>query len=156
MKASRQTYEQHADRLAKVIDIGYRIISESEIPLEDKARLLRMCKLDKESALNPAPIYKRVGSLRCIESEHFYYWNETQGAHIEKFWLELKRNGTQYERKDIFKSVLKRNRINNRQEYDYIIDEMLVAEVNKRITMEEYKKLNEMLLVYEKKHTKNN
>jgi hypothetical protein len=151
MKSPRLTYEQHAEKFARAVDIGLKILEEADISPRDKERLIRLAESDKEMALNPPPIYKKVASLNCIIAEQLYYWNEEKGRHVEQFWDELAKNGIDYKRKDIFKTVLKRSRINNLQEYDYILDEILVAHQSHRLTTEELEKLNELLLNYEQK-----
>lgn len=155
MKPVRQSYEQRAEQFAKVCDIAIQMLSDANIPLEEKTRMIRTSMSDKELALHPEPMYKRIGSLKCIEAEHFWYWNEHQGVHIDKFWQEVKAAGLGYHRKDIFVKILMRGRIGNRIEYDYVIDEILVAEQTERITKEEVARLNNYLLNYEKLKSKN-
>jgi hypothetical protein len=154
MKKVRQTYEQRAEQFAKICDIGIQVLTEAEISADEKKRMISMCNSDKEMALHPLPIYKRIGSLKCIEAEHFWYWNEHNGRHINEFWLKVKEAGLDYERKDIFKRLLKRGRISNMQEYDYVIDEILVGEQTGRISIDEAKKLNNYLSNYEKTRKK--
>lgn len=150
MKAARQTYEQRAEKFAKVCDIAIKVLSEANLPAEEKERMIRISKSDKKLALHPQPIYKRIGSLKCIEEEHFWYWNEHKGTHIDQFWNELKNTIIGYERKDRFAKILKRERIDSKIEYDYVIDEIFTAEQVGRITDCEAARLNNYLLIYEK------
>ncbi|MBK7308896.1 MAG: hypothetical protein IPI88_19040 [Chitinophagaceae bacterium] len=154
MKNKRQTYEQRAEQFAKVCDIGIQVLTEAEISADEKKRMIDMCNGDKEMALHPLPIYKRIGSLKCIEAEHFWYWNEHNGKHIDDFWREVKVAGLDFERKDMFKRILKRGRISNMQEYDYTTDEILVAEQTARISIDEVVRLNNYLTNYEKTRQK--
>ena len=154
MKKARQTYEQRAEQFAKVRDIGIKVLTEAEISPHEKKRMIGMCSSDKEMALHPLPVYKRIGSLKCIEAEHFWYWNEHNGTHINEFWKEIKKAGLDYERKDIFKKILKHGKISNIQEYDYVIDEILVAEQTGRISIDEIKRLNYYLNNYEETRRK--
>lgn len=150
VKKPRQTYEQRAEQFAKVCDIGIQVLNEAEISADEKKRMIGICNSDKEMALNPLPIYKRIGSLKCLEAEYFWYWNEHNGRHINEFWRQVKEAGFDYERKDLFKKILKRGRISNMQEYDYVIDGILVAEQTGRISLEEVERLNKYLYNYEK------
>ena len=154
VKKPRQTYEQRAEQFAKVCDIGILVLNEAEISPDEKRRMIGMCSSDKEMALHPLPIYKRIGSLKCLEAEHFWYWNEHNGRHINEFWRQVKEAGLDYERKDIFKKIFKRGRISNMHEYDYVIDEILVAEQKGRISLEEAERLNKYLSNYEKTRQK--
>ncbi|MBX3240809.1 MAG: hypothetical protein KIT80_23040 [Chitinophagaceae bacterium] len=154
MKKARQTYEQRAEQFAGVCDIGIKVLTEAEIAPDEKERMLRICRSDKEMALHPLPVYKRVGSLKCIEAEHFWYWNEHNGKHIDEFWRGVREAGLPYERKDMFKKILRRGSISNMQEYDYVIDEILVAEQTGRISLDEVERLNNYLNNYEKKRQK--
>lgn len=150
MKKVRQTYEQRAEQFSKVCDIGVQVLIEAEISADEKERMIGLCSSDKQHALNPLPIYKQIGSLKCIEAEHFWYWNEHNGSHIDKFWGKVKEEGLDYERKDLFQRILKRGKISNLQEYDYVIDEILVAEQIGRISIDEVRRLNNYLSNYEK------
>src|SRR5687768_13120467 len=135
MKKVRQTYEQKAEQFAKACDIGIQVLSEAIIPADEKKRMIGSCGSDKQMALHPLLVYKRIGSLKCIEAEHFWYWNEHNGNHIDEFWRKIKEAGLGYERTDMFQRILKRGRISNMHEYDYVIDEILVAEQNGRISI---------------------
>jgi len=149
MKPKRQTYQQRAEHFAKVCDIAVEVLSEADIADDEKTRMIKISHSDKQMALFPQSMYKRIDSLKCIESENLWYWNEHHGLHIDKFWQKIKDAGLDYYRKDIFQIVLKRSRISNRTEYDYVIDEILVAEQLGRITPDEAKRLNSYLLNYE-------
>lgn len=154
MPKARQTYEQRAEQFAKVCEIGIEVLTEAEISADEKKRMVGMCSSDKEMALHPLPIYKRIDSLKCIEAEHFWYWNEHNGRHIDEFWKQIKDAGLAYERKDMFKRILQRSRISNMQEYDFVIDEILVAEQTGRISIDEVRRLNNYLSCYEKTRQK--
>jgi hypothetical protein len=150
MKKTRQTYEQRASQFANICDIGIKVLTEAEISFDEKKRMIDMCNSDKEKALHPLPIYKRIRSLKCLEAEHFWYWNEHNGGHINEFWKEVKEAGFDYQRKDLFKKILTRSRISNMQEYEYVIDEILVAEQTGRISIDQVERLNNYLTNYEK------
>ena len=102
-KKPRQTYEMRAEQFAKVCDIGIQVLNNAEISENEKKRMIGICSSDKELALHPLPIYKRILSLKCLEAEHFWYWNEHYGKHIDEFWRQVKDVGLDYERKDMFK-----------------------------------------------------
>ena len=51
-------------------------------------------------------------------------------------------------------SLISNNRISNMQEYDYTIDEILVAEQTGRISIDEVVRLNNYLTNYEKTRQK--
>lgn len=143
-----------AEQFAKVCDIGIQVLNNAEISEDEKKRMIGICSSDKELALHPLPIYKRIGSLKCLEAEHFWYWNEHYGKHIDEFWRQVKDVGLDYERKDMFKKILKHGRISNMQEFDYVIDEILVAEQTGRLSLEEVERLNKYLYNYEKTRQK--
>ena len=80
----------------------------------------------------------------------FIYWNEAKGNDVEKFWKEIYFQKIDYERKDTIKSVLKRNLIKNQNEYDIIIDTLVVAEQIRRINLEQKKILSQLIGKFER------
>ena len=105
-------------------------------------------------ALNPEPQFKKVASLKYLENDFLIYWNEADGEDIEKFWIELYKNGIDFERKDTIQAVLKRKRIKDIPEYDSVIDNIVVAEQIGRIDKSQVKELNQLIGEFEQRQTK--
>ena len=154
MTKTRQTYESRSALFAKACDIGYEILSKAEIPEEEKQREPRIILSDKDMALNPLPQYKRIDSLKCIEAEHFWYWNEKSGPHIREYWKAISKAGLPYKGKDIIALVLKRGRVKDIYEFDFLKDELFVAEQTKRLTSAEAQTIKAAMVKFEFKDQK--
>ena len=155
MNSKRQTYQERAERLAKTIDIAEKVIVDSK-SFDEKTRthFLKWGQEIKHMALNPEPQFKKVASLKYLENDFLIYWNEADGEDIEKFWIELYKNGIDFERKDTIQAVLKRKRIKDIPEYDSVIDNIVVAEQIGRIDKSQVKELNQLIGEFEQRQTK--
>lgn len=149
MKKPRQTYETRAALFAAACDIGYDILAKADIPDEEKQRELRIILSDKHSALNPPPQFKRIDSLKCLEAEHFWYWNEKTGPHIREYWKAIANAGLPFKGKDIIAMVLKRGRVKDIHEFDFLKDELFAAEQIGRISNPEAEIIKAAMVKFE-------
>lgn len=116
---------------------------------------IQNCYLEwKDNALYPEPKYKKIASLKYVIERIFTIFNEGSGDFVEYFWKEINKQNLGYVREDKLWKVLKRSKINNRIEYEYIIDTIGPAEQENRITNEEAKLLSEMIGIFENKKMK--
>ncbi|TAJ13471.1 hypothetical protein DMA11_08635 [Marinilabiliaceae bacterium JC017] len=138
MGKKRIIYQERAERLSKAVDIAVKIIQESDSHGDDfKTPMVNFCNQVKQMALNPEPQFRKVASIKYLENDFLIYWNESADKEVDKFWIELHKNGIDYEKKDTIQAVLKRGRIKNIHEFDNIIDNIVVAEQIGRITKEQ-------------------
>jgi hypothetical protein len=143
-------YEKKANQLVRAIDIADQVISESlTIPADLKKQLLFFSSKTRSMALNPEPQFKRVASLKYLENDFLIYWNETAGVDSDKFWQLISGGGLEYKNKNTMQDILRRNKIKNVQEYDYIIDNIVVAEQTGSITNNQVIQLNNLLAEFE-------
>lgn len=153
MSSKKLTYQDRAERLAKIVDIAESVIKGSDILSDDtKSGKLQWGRQIKEMALNPEPQFKRVASIKYLEDDFLTYWNEASGPDVEKFWSTLNNGGIDFERKDIIKAILKRGKIKDIYEYDYVIDNIVVAEQLGRINNGQVDELNRFLGEFEQKN----
>lgn len=153
----KANYETEALKLSKAADIA--IDAFKKFPPHDwnEEHLLHFekCYLEwKDDALYPDPKFKSIASLKYIIQDVFTIFQEGSGDFVEYFWKEIKNQNLDYVREDKLWKVLKRGKINNRVEYEYVIDIIVPAEQENRITNEEAKLLNEMIGVFENKKKK--
>ena len=150
MTKNKLTYQERAERLKKAIDIAEKIVSQSlEMEISLKKAMLSFGNTTKKDALNPLPEFKKIASIKCLENDFLIYWNETKGEDVERFWKEIYDNEIGFERKDTIKLVLKRNKIKNRNEYNNIIDTIVVAEQTGRITTVQKEILSKLISQFE-------
>lgn len=145
------TYQERAERLGKAIDIAEKIISQSlEMEFSLKKAMLSFGNTTKNDALNPEPEFRKIASIKYLEDDFLIYWNEAKGSDIESFWKEIYSKKIGFERKDVIELVIKRNKIKNKNEYNTIIDTIVVAEQIGRITTEQREILSELIGQFEK------
>jgi len=147
------TYQERAERLSKAVDIAVKIVNESERFGDDfKTPMINFCNQVKHMALNPEPQFKKVASIKYLENDFLTYWNESADKEVDKFWIELHRNGIDFEKKDTIQTVLKRGKIKDIHEFDNIIDNIVVAEQIGRINQEQVIELNKMIGDFENRN----
>ncbi|MCB0704277.1 MAG: hypothetical protein KDC34_03170 [Saprospiraceae bacterium] len=152
MPKKRQLYQERAEQLAKAIDIAEKIMLSSK-SLDDitKTHFLNWGRELKNLALHPEPVFRKIASLKYLENDFLVYWNEAEGKDVEDFWIEIYKNGIDYERKDTIQAVLKRNKIKDVHEYDNVIDNIVVAEQIGRINTEQVIELNRLIADFEQR-----
>lgn len=152
MKSKVSKYEEQADKLAKTIDIAEQVIRESKDFNADVARpMLDFGTQVKHMALNPEPQFKKLVSLKYLESDFFIFWNESSGPDVDKFWDRVFEAKLGYVRKDAIQDALKRKKIKNIHEFDFITDNIVVYEQTGRLNQEQVIELNKYIGEFERR-----
>jgi hypothetical protein len=100
MTSKLSKYEEQADKLAKAVDIAEQVIKESADFNPELAKpMLDFGTQVKHKALNPEPQFKKIGSLKYLESDFFTFWNESDGPDVDKFWDKVFESRLGYIRK---------------------------------------------------------
>jgi hypothetical protein len=155
MEKTRETYEERAQKLASAVDIAKEILNtSSEFTDFEKKEYLKLGEVVKGLALNPRKGFKRMDSLKYLESDYFVHWNEIENPEGHKFWTELYKKGLYRERRNIIEKVLKRNKIKTIAEFEFINDTIVVAEQTGHITESQSKQLNQLMGDFEFKQNK--
>ena len=147
------TYQERAERLSKSVDIAVKIVNESEQFGDDfKTPMINFCNQLKQMALNPEPQFKKVASIKYLENDFLTYWNESTDKEVDKFWIEIHKNGIDFEKKDTIKTVLKRGKIKDINEFYNIIGNIVIAEQIGWIDQEQIIELNRMIGDFENRN----
>lgn len=155
--AERKNYETEALKLSKACDIAIEALEKFPPKIWDEKTVLHIINCyreEKHDILNPLPQYKKIASLKYAIESTFTMFNESSGDFVEYFWKEIKSQNLDYVREDKLGKILKRGRIKDFQEFDYITDTMVPAVQESRITNEEFKSLSEMLGHFENRKSK--
>jgi hypothetical protein len=152
MTSKVSKYEEQADRLARAIDIAEQIIKESADFNAGLAKpMLDFGTQVKHMALNPEPKFRRLVSLKYLESDFFTFWNESSGPDVDKFWTKVFESKLGYVKKDAIHNVLKRKKIKNIHEFDFITDNIVVYQRTGRLNQQQVIELNEYIGEFEKR-----
>ena len=109
-------------------------------------KMKRFFESTRAMALYPELGFATIASLSSLETEFFSYWNETRGAHAQRFWREVARHGLPFRQRNVIDEVLAHGRITNRGDYDTVTD--LIGDEG-TITNARRKRLEAMLGRYE-------
>lgn len=153
MSKSR-SYESEAKKLAAAIDIAIEAFQNecpSNFESHHQEHFINTYKGWKESCLNPEDKFKNLGSLKYTIQDVFTFFQEGSGPTVEYFWNKLEKAGLDFKRENKLGKILKRGKIKNRVEYDYVTDMLVVAQQKEMVTELEAQRLSEMLGKFENK-----
>ncbi len=150
MAKKRQTYEERAKQfvLATAI-IEDVVLASSRYSDEQKALIKKGFTEFKRMALDPEPVFRRIASLRYLEEEVLSGWRDATGPDADQIWAEIKRQELPYVRKDVLTLVLKRKCIKDQHEFDYVTDNIVIAQQEGRINHEQAVALDAMLMKFQ-------
>lgn len=159
-----EKYKIASVNLAKAADIAITVFREfppkgwNEHHLsKDKNQIDHFIELYsefKENALNPGPKFANMQSLKYKIEEVFTYFQEGHGQCVEEFWREIKAQNLPYKRENKMMKILKRKKINNIQEFDFVIDVIVPYEQEGLINKDEVILLNNLLAEFETRKKK--
>ena len=145
-------YNAEALRLAKAIDLAIEAFQKYSPQNWNTQQVMHFVKVYSEwknSALNPAPQFKKAASLNYIIEDVFTYFQEGAGNNVEHFWAQITKENLGYIREDRLSKILSKNKLKNCVDYEYVIDVLVVAEQEGRIGEQQVKKLSEIIGEYE-------
>ncbi len=125
---SKQTYREKAELLAKIIDIAIdaiKIFPPTNYTQANLNQFITVYKGFKEDALNPESRYKNLKSLSYIWNDVLIYFQEASGKTVDYFWNEINKQGLDCKRENKMAKILKRKKINNQNEYDFVVDSIV-------------------------------
>ena len=146
-------YQIEAERWARATDIANEatilrhskgLITDNELKIITDAHIFQ-----KHMALYPEKKFRKISSLKYHISDTLTYFQEATGEDVEYFWNKVKEHNLGYERVDRLAKVLKKKRITNRFEYEYIKDQIVIAQQTGKITEAQGILLDKWLYKYE-------
>ncbi|GGF09334.1 hypothetical protein [Flavobacterium limi] len=157
-------YKIASENLAKASDIAIAVLQkfppkgwEEHYVTENKNQINHFIDLYmewKEMALNPEPQFCNMQSLKYVYENIFTTFLEGSGVFVEEFWKEIKAQNLPYKRENKLVKILKRKKINNIQEFDFVTDVIVPYQQEGLINEEEVILLNTYLSNFEDKKNK--
>ncbi len=150
-------YEEMSLNLIKAADIAIESLKKFPPKSWDNFYFNHVlnCYIEFEFKIsNPEPKYCNLRSLKYLEEDVFTRFHEVSGENVEEFWRRIKEEGLPYKRKDKMQKILKRKKIINDIEYDFVTDVIVPYQQEGMITEEEVILLNTYLGDFEKKAKK--
>ncbi|RYJ42440.1 hypothetical protein [Flavobacterium beibuense] len=150
----KKTYDEEAKKLANAIDIALDAFEQYPVKglTPDQRNMMINSYLEfRHSALNPLPQYKKLASLKYLITDVFIYFNEATGDTVEYFWKQIHLNNLDYQRENKLLKILKRQKIKDRIEYEYVTDIMVHYHQQGLISDEELLQIQKMIEAFENK-----
>ena len=144
----RKDYDTEAMKLVKAVNTAiesFQKFPPSDLTNENVNQVISVYSEWRHSILNPEPAFKKIASLNHYVQQVFTYFNEGNGETVEYFWKQLKVEQLGYPREDQLRKAINRGKIKHRMEYDLVVDNLVIAEQEQRISQHEAEQLNEML-----------
>jgi len=146
------SYEEQVKQLIAAIDIAIKAFQLYPPKIWDDAAIQHVVNVYvsfKNDAQNPLPKFKNKQSLNYTINDVFTYFQEASGGTVDYFWQEIKLAGLDFKRENKLGKILKRKKIKNRIEYDFIIDVLVPYQQEGLISGDEVELLNKLLADYE-------
>lgn len=154
---SKRNYEEEAKSLSKAIDVAvdsFKKFSPKDFNEFHLDHVIKTYLSWKEGLFNPEPKYKNLKSLQYEIEAVFTYFQESSGATVDYFWQQINNLQLGYKRVNKLEKILKRKRIKNDIEYDFIIDVLVPYQQENIITSDEVNIINNLLADYERISTR--
>lgn len=150
-------YKEASDNLGKAVDIAVNAFRRNRPKDFNELQTLDFVNsyLEwKDNALNAESKFRNLGSLKYLVEAVFTYFQEGHGKCVEEFWKEIKVQNLPYKRENKMVKILKRKKINNIHEYDFVIDVIVPYQQEGLITDEDVVLLNELIGQFEMRKKK--
>ncbi len=145
-------YIEARNSLVKAIELANEVLLEYPHgrTKEDVDGSVEFNNYRKNLALNAAKEFQTMQSLNYLIEDFFIYFQEGAGRpDVEEFWRRVKEANLPYERENKLEKILKRGRIRNDIEYDYVVDTIVPFQQEGILSDEDVKRLNEMIEKFE-------
>lgn len=145
-------YLEQAANLVKAIDIAIDVIRTTPPKGFDQKQIqtvLQSYDGFKKQVVEAEPKFKTLASLKYDIENVFTYFQEASGDTVNEFWRRIKEAGLPYERVNKMDRLLKRKKIKNQIEYDYVVDTIVPLQQAGILSNEDVKRLHEMIKSYE-------
>ncbi len=143
--------------LCKAIDIAIESVKKFPPKGFDNNHLDHFVKTYLEfrhGVLNPAPQYKNGKSLSYKKNDVLTYFQEGTGDAVHYFWKQVNELNLGYKRENKLAKILKRQKIKDQIEYDFVIDVLVPYQQEGLISESDAKAISEMILEFEKNISK--
>jgi len=151
--ASKKYIEQSTN-LIKAIDIAIEVFKRTPPTGFNEQHINIVLESHhgfKRSLTHPNPKFSNLGSLKYKIQDVFTYFQEASGETVNEFWKKIKEAGLPYERENRMEKLLKRGKIRNQIEYDYVIDTIVPFKQEGLINDTEFELLSKLIGEYEMK-----
>lgn len=149
-----EKYIEQSTNLIKAIDIAIDVIRTTPpkgLNQQHVQVLLESYNGFKKQIIEAEPKFQTLASLKYDIENVFTYFQESSGETVNKFWEKIKEAELPYKRENRIEKLLKRGKIRNQIEYDYVIDTIVPLQQEDILSNDDVEQLNKMINHYESK-----
>jgi hypothetical protein len=150
-------YKQSVENLSTAIDIALDVIQKyppNKFKESDIKQFISVYYECKNKIENPAPRFANLRSLKYSIDEVFIYFQEGNGKAVNLFWERIRESQLPYRRENKLAKILKRKKIKNDIEYDFVVDVIVPYQQEGLIDESDIILLNGLISDFEKKQKK--
>ena len=150
-------YVEASNNLVKAIDIAIKVFNDYPPKIWNESQLRHVINVYsgwKEELINPQPQYINMTSLKYSIEEVFTYFQEGSGQTVEMFWQKIKETDLPYKRENKLAKILKRKKIKDDIEYDFVTDVIVPYQQEGLVDESDIILLNGLISDFEKKQKK--
>jgi hypothetical protein len=150
-------YLQAATNLVKAIDIAIESLHKHPPKVWDDKTINHFMNFYtecKDRVINPEPQFRNLKSFKYVYEDVFTLFQESAGEDVNYFWDKIKEQGLPYKRENKLGKILKRKKIKDDIEYDFVIDVLVPYQQEGLINEEEVALLNIYIGDFEQRRKK--
>ncbi|MCD9014603.1 hypothetical protein [Parachryseolinea silvisoli] len=140
-------------RMAEIAIDAFKKFPHKDWPDKDVKQFIHVYTEEREGLLNRPLQYRNLKSLCYTRQDMLIYFQEGAGEAVNYFWEQVKLENLGIKRENKMAKILKRGRIKDQIEYDFVIDVLVPYQQEGLITESGVVKINEMIAAFEKKRT---
>ncbi|MND30088.1 hypothetical protein D3C80_206150 [compost metagenome] len=145
-------YDSEADKLALAIDIAIQAFKMHPPDGFDEKQLAHFVNVYEEyktEILSPEKRFRNKSGLKQSTYEVFTYFQEGHGNTVNVFWDKINESKLDFRRENRLAKILKRKKIKDHTEYDFVIDTLVPYQQEGLISSDEVELLNSLISDYE-------
>jgi hypothetical protein len=154
---AKQSYDDLSTLVARVIDLAVEAVTKfppNGFAAADVEHFIRVYNQHKHETLNPLPQFRKVASANQTMKDILIFFQESNGQAVNYFWEQISQAAIPIKRENKMAKILKRKRIKDRAEFDFLIDVLVPYQQGGMLTEEDVKKVNQMISEFERKKSK--
>ncbi len=148
-------YNEAVENLIEAVSIAIQVIKDyppKELNNTQLHHVINVYSEWKADIVNPKPKFANMSSLKYKIENVFTYFQEDKGETVEMFWQKIKEAELPYKRENKLAKILKRKRIKDNIEFDFVTDVIVPYQQEGLITEDESMLLKQYIGNFEMKN----
>lgn len=147
-------YDDEANKLAQAIDIAIESFKMYPPDGFDEKQLTHVYEKYKTAVLSPKKRFRNKSGLNQSTYEVFTYFQEGHGNTVNVFWDKINESKLDFRRENRLAKILKRKKIKDHLEFDFVIDTLVPYQQEGLISSDEVELLSKLIADFETRKSK--